>query len=378
MKSNIYFFSILFVSLATLTMFQSCNSGAALNVKGSLVKGTIANAGSIQLFLDHINYDNSNVVIAKAEIDNKGNFEIPVEDGLENGIYRIRIGVKKAYFVFDGSEKTVTVNGDLTNFEQYKFDLEGSSTSKEFCELMRKQAAGEINTQGIADFVKSTSNPLMASFIMLRVFSNSPDHLELAKEVSTKLLTADPDSKYAQDYQKIVGAMEANYAALVANQKVQVGLPAPDINLETPDGKKYALSDLKGQIVLLDFWASWCGPCRKANPHVVETYKKYKNKGFTVYSVSLDGINPRLKNRFKTEEEIAAQMQKAKQKWIDAIKKDGLIWDAHVSDLQYWNSIAAKTYGVRSIPQTFLIDRDGTIAAINPRTNLEEAILKIL
>ena len=72
------------------------------------------------------------------------------------------------------------------------------------------------------------------------------------------------------------------------------------------------------------------------------------------------------------------QLEKAKLKWLDAIEKDGLVWDNHVSDLQHWNSVAAKTYGVRSIPQTFLINRDGTIAAINPRTNLEEALLQIL
>jgi thiol-disulfide isomerase/thioredoxin len=378
MKNRILIFTALLVTAAAFTVFQSCNSGASLNIKGSALNGTMANAEGIQLFFDHINYDNSNVVIAKVEIDNNGNFEIPIEKGLENGIYRIRIGVKKAYFVFDGTEKKVVVNGDLANFEKYKFDLEGSSTSKAFCDLMKKYTSKTIDNKGVADFIKSSSNPLMASFVMLKVFANDPDKIPLAKEVSNKLSAADPDSKYAKDYKKIVATQESNYAAMQANQKVQVGLPAPEINLESPDGKKYALSDLKGKIVLLDFWASWCGPCRKANPHVVETYKKYKDKGFTVYSVSLDGINPRLKNRFKTEEKIAEQMEKAKGRWIKAIEKDGLIWETHVSDLQHWNSIAAKTYGVRSIPQTFLINRDGKIAAINPRNNLEEAILKIL
>lgn len=378
MKRSILIFATLLACAAVFGVFQSCNSGAALNIKGTVVKGKIANAGGLQIFLDQINYDNSNAVIAKAEIDNNGNFEIPVEDGLTNGIYRIRIGAKKAFLMFDGSEKTVTINGDLETFESYAFEVDGSATSKELCGFLKNNSSATVNQQAIAEFVKNSSNPLMASFIMIRFLANSVDQLPLAKEVSDKLSTANPDSKYARDYKQLIEAQEAQIASMQANQLIQVGLPAPDINLETPDGKKYALSDLKGKIVLLDFWASWCGPCRKANPHVVETYKKYKDKGFTVYSVSLDGINPQMRNRFKTEEEIAAQLETAKKKWVDAIEKDGLVWDAHVSDLKHWNSIAAQTYGVRSIPQTFLIDRDGKISAINPRNNLEEAILKIL
>ena len=378
MKSKNLILTILFSGLAAISLFQSCNSGASVNIKGSMIKGTITNAGGIQLFLDHIKYNNSNNVIGKTEIDNNGNFELPIEDGIENGVYRIRIGVKKAFFVFDGSEKVVTINGDLANFNTYNFELDGSTTSKEFCDLMKKHGAGEMNNQAVADYVRSSPNNLLSSFIAIKVFANSKDHLPLSKEVSAKFISAEPNSEYAKDYKSIVATQEASIAAAMANQKVQVGLPAPEIDLETPDGKKVALSDLKGKVVLLDFWASWCGPCRKANPHVVETYKKYKSKGFTVYSVSLDGINPRLKNRFKTEDEVNQQMDKAKQKWLQAIEKDGLVWDSHVSDLQHWNSIAAKTYGVRSIPQTFLINRDGTIAAINPRNNLEEALLKIL
>ncbi|MFT7606852.1 MAG: hypothetical protein ACI8VT_004455, partial [Saprospiraceae bacterium] len=99
---------------------------------------------------------------------------------------------------------------------------------------------------------------------------------------------------------------------------------------------------------------------------------------FTVYSVSLDGINPRLLNRYKTPEEINQQLEGAKKRWADAIEKDELIWDNHVSDLKYWNSTAAQTYGVRSIPQTFLIDQNGNIAATNPRFTLEEEIKKLL
>lgn len=134
-----------------------------------------------------------------------------------------------------------------------------------------------------------------------------------------------------------------------------IGEIAPEISLVDPSGKKVSLSDYKGKVVLLDFWASWCGPCRKENPNVVNVYQKYKDKGFTVFSVSLDNN---------------------KDNWIQAIEKDNLSWGAHVSDLKGWKSSAAALYGVKGIPATFLIDKDGKIIAMNLRGESLEASLK--
>jgi len=147
----------------------------------------------------------------------------------------------------------------------------------------------------------------------------------------------------------------------IRTQGPKIGEMAPNISLADANGNIYSLSSLKGKIVLVDFWASWCRPCREENPNLVRTFEKYHNarfqnaREFTIYSVSLDDNT---------------------ENWQKAIEKDNLKWGFHVSDLMRWDSPAAAAYGVETIPSNFLLDETGKVVAINLRGKALDDALK--
>lgn len=350
--------TIILFLLPVFAVMNACDSQA-----NSAIKGTVSGASNLQVVLERANFDRSSVSLGRATCDGNGAFEIKLEKPWEEGLYRLKIGAKQVYFILNGKESLVEITGDLNTIDRMDFQIKGSETMSCYAGIVKDLISQQMKTPEDAKaFIQRGCTPLMKAFFMTQLLGqNAGPFLDDFKAQSQALTAAMSGSKYATDFANIVSKLEAqkNGQAQGDGESINVGMAAPDISLPDPNGKVRSLSSMKGKVVLLDFWASWCGPCRRANPHVVEMYKKYKDKGFDVFSVSLD-------------------KQDGKQKWIDAIKQDGLIWPNHVSDLQFWDSAPAATYGVRSIPKTFLIGKDGKIVAVNPRDNLEAELLKVL
>ena len=156
---------------------------------------------------------------------------------------------------------------------------------------------------------------------------------------------------------KIVMAVCLLMSSVILNAQVKVGTVAPEIALPAAKGDTVTLSSFKGKVVMIDFWASWCGPCRKSNPHVVRLYEKYKDKGFEVFGVSIDS---------------------RKDAWLKAVKHDKIKY-TQVLDNGGWNAVTAAKYGVEAIPATFLLNKEGVIVAIDLEgLELEEKVAELL
>ncbi len=229
--------------------------------------------------------------------------------------------------------------------QRYQTAMSTGNTAEADKAKIDYQAMIDNNTVFTKNFVKEHSGSVVSAYITLYQLAAQIDATELESIVG-KFPADISKSEYVVQLKKMMDEQK----------KTSVGVVAPDFTMNNTEGKPVQLSSLRGKVVLLDFWASWCGPCRQENPNVVKMYQEFHPKGFEILGVSLD---------------------RTKEDWLKAIKDDNLGW-IHVSDLQYWQNAAARLYGVNSIPQSFLIDKDGKIIAKGLRGDQLEAKLKTL
>lgn len=354
--------------IAALALFSCGNQAIPSKGKDPFLKGNFkAGAGKTILFEKVI--PNGASLIDSAVIAESGAFTIH-NKAQEMNYYRLRLkdvsaGQEVLFLLTDSTEKVeVNIAGDKID---EKYSIKGSKESERLGVLV-----------GMIDALQKSGDSLNAIFIAAPVEERQALSLsfnQIINEKNSALNTAikkmideNPKSLVALEgvgrldkvndrayYKKVADNLGPAYPAnpfvqnyvnmMAAQGNIALGEVAPEIELPDTEGKMVKLSDFRGKYVLIDFWASWCRPCRMENPNVVNAYNKYKDKGFTVFGVSLD---------------------KDKAAWVNAIAQDKLAWP-HVSDLQFWQSAAARIYNVTSIPKSFLLDREGRIIAMDLR-----------
>lgn len=363
----------LFVLIATIGIL-SCGTS-----KQQGVSGTVTGAEGETIYL--MSFVNSKAVATdSSKIAADGSFSIVPQTKMDLNFYQLMIDKERAMVLITDSTESITLQttsedfGDnakvqgsvhteklLAFYEEMRpivektQDLREITNSKEISQEEKSQAFSQLiditnekKEKCLAFIESNTSSP--ASLAALSELSLKTE-LDTYKKVEEGLKSSFAHSFYYKMVSKQIENAE-NTANLPEQKKVaknamySAGMDAPDIVMNDVEGKERKLSDLRGKVVLIDFWASWCGPCRRENPNVVKEFEKYHEEGFEVFSVSLD---------------------KDAGRWAQAIEQDGLIWENHVSDLAGWKNAAAKAYGIQSIPHTILVGRDGKIVGTHLR-----------
>ncbi len=356
-------------SAATVTPTETAKNPPVITEgNATTISGTIIGmeAGK-KIFFDRKTLDATDVK-GYTLLDKEGKFELT--SGITSpGIFRVRLGARPVWMLLNGGEN-VEISAEMDGYKIKNYTLSGALFSEEM-----KEWNADLSIPKISKYLTKTkeAKPLLDLFLVLKL--DLAANIKLYKKVLLELQTSYPNETYTKQFASRVLSMEAK----MKSQPLSAGAEAPEINLPDPDGKKRSLSSLRGKVVLLDFWASWCRPCRMANPHVVEMYNKYNKKGFDVFNVSLDGIDDKRAAMYQNDAKTIAQATEIERgKWRQAIKTDNLKWKNHVSELRSWSSPVAATYKVNSIPKTYLLDKKGIIRYENLRGPALEDAIKVL
>ncbi len=350
------------------------------------VLGEIEQLPPQTVYLEELSINENIILLDSAQSGEDGKFELK---GMaqEPSLFRLRFQHDN-YILLSLHDEVVKVKGNWNNLDHYTVNGSPSSQSlRNFLFTLRGHLR-DFNTMGLVlDSLRAKGNDslLMRAQKDLREMNESfTRYIEVYADTTQDLPNAlfavqmlnpqaqmtflkafvsnleqrFPESKMAADFGTKFNQMVADIEGQAARLPgPAVGTMAPPIQLPDPEGKDFDLQALRGKYVLVDFWASWCRPCRLENPHVVAAHEKYKGRNFTVLGVSLDHD---------------------RQRWLDAIRDDKLDWK-HISDLKGWESQAAQTYEIQSIPANFLLDPEGKVIARDLRgENLDRTLGELL
>ena len=263
------------IILTSLTLLLA--SCASEEVQPTTISVKLANAGDLSANFDRVALGGENEMLKNTKIASDGSFTFAFPAGLEDGLYQIRVGAQRATFALKEEDTDVQITGNLSDFSRYDVEVEGSAAAAETVRAMTGIADLKSLDEfsGMIDGIES--DQAAALLVYSALLRGGKPALPLHERAIERLPEDDPSRA---TYQQYVDQLRQQIAMQEAQELIRPGEPAPDLQLSAPDGSTVALSDLKGQVVLLDFWAAWCGPCRRENPNVVKVYERYKDKGF--------------------------------------------------------------------------------------------------